>query len=89
MKDAGTTGPQRNERFLLTLRTKRQENFRKNLPFLILSDKLPEGQVYREYPDGRIEVQEVFSVGPNYRSRLIQILQAEAANKLRQEYGLL
>jgi hypothetical protein len=75
--------------YLLTVKKLRSRNFSKNLPFLILSDKLPEGQVYREYPDGRIELQQVLTVGKKFHSRLIQKLESNEADRLRKEYGLL
>lgn len=75
--------------YLLTVKMLRSRNFSKNLPFLILSDKLPEGQVYREYPDGRIELQQVFTVEKKFQSKLIQKLEFHDADRLRKEYGLL
>ncbi|WP_431292492.1 hypothetical protein [Pedobacter sp. P26] len=51
------------EKYLDVLRNLRAKNFSRNLPFLILSNKLPKGQVYKEYNDGRIEIQEVSSAG--------------------------
>jgi hypothetical protein len=77
------------EGYLLTVKNLRLRNFSKNLPFLILSDKLPEGQVYREYPDGRIELQQVFTVGKNFQSKLIHELESSDADRLRREYGFL
>ncbi len=55
----------------------------------MLSDKLPEGQVYREYADGHIEVQEVFTVGSRFQHKLLKVLPAREADKVRSEYGLL
>ncbi|MDB4901405.1 MAG: hypothetical protein JWQ63_686 [Mucilaginibacter sp.] len=78
----------KNERYLFTIKELRKKNFNKNLPFLILSDKLPDGQVYREYPDGRIELQEVFSIGSKYNYNLIRVLSAFEANKVLEENGL-
>ena len=43
----------------------RKRNLNNNLPFLILSGDLPEGQAYREFPDGHIEIQEVIEDGAN------------------------
>lgn len=78
-----------NGKYLNTIKAIRKKNFSRNIPFLILSDKLPEGQVYREYPDGRIEIQEVFSVGTQFHSKLIEVLSPEAAERLRIENELL
>ncbi len=77
------------ESYRLTLKALRARNFSKNLPFLLLSDKLPEGQVYREYADGHIEVQEVFTIGSRFQHKLLKVLPAPEADKLRSEYGLL
>lgn|GEM_PF-820247 len=79
----------KDEKYLATVKNLRLRNFSKNLPFLILSDKLPEGQVYREYPDGRIELQQVFTLGKKFQSRLIQKLGTKDADRIRKEYGLL
>ena len=78
----------RTEKYLRTIKELRDKNFSKNLPFLILSDKLPEGQVYREFPDGRIELQEVFSVGSKFNSKVLQVLTNAEADHIRKEYGL-
>lgn len=66
----------------------RLKNFGKNLPFLILSETLPEGQIYREFSDGRIEIHEVYSEGSDIGSRLISTLTPENAEKVRLENGL-
>lgn len=78
-----------NERYMFTIRELRTRNFSKNLPFLILSDTLPEGQVYREYPDGHIELQEVYSKGSKFLHRLLKVLPVIEADKVRKAYGLL
>ena len=80
---------QQKERYLITVRELRARNFRKNLPFLILSDKLPEGQVYREFPDGRIEIQQVSFSGPNFESTVIHTLAPSDAERVRKEHELL
>lgn len=82
-----TTGGQ--EQYLSTIKKLRAVNFSKNLPFLILSDKLPDGQVYREFADGHIELQEVFSVGSEFRYKVLKTLLASEADKVRKAYGLL
>lgn len=79
----------KDESYRLTLKALRVRNFSRNLPFLMLSDKLPEGQVYREYADGHIEVQEVFTVGSRFQHKLLKVLPAREADKVRSEYGLL
>jgi hypothetical protein len=78
----------KDEKYLITVNNLRSRNFSKNLPFLILSDQLPDGQVYREFPDGRIELQEVFAEGAKFKSKVIQILKAPEADRVRKEYGL-
>jgi len=77
------------EKYFDTVKSLRSRNFSKNLPFLILSDELPDGQVYREFADGRIELQQVFSDGPKFRSKVIQILKAPEADLVRKNHGLL
>ncbi len=80
---------QKDENYLLTLKALRSRNFSRNLPFLLLSDKLPEGQVYREYADGHIEIQEVFTVGARFQHKVLRVLPAPEADKVRNAYGLL
>jgi len=79
----------KDEKYLFTIKGIRSRNFSKNLPFLILSGKLPEGQVYREYRDGRIELQEVFFVGSRFQHKVIKTLPATEADKVRKANGLL
>ena len=76
------------EKYSNTIKELRLKNFRNNLPFLILSDKLPEGQVYREFPDGRIELQEVFAVGSKYNTTVLKTLSTTEADRIRKENGL-
>lgn len=80
---------QQKEQYLVTIRKLRAGNFQKNLPFLILSDKLPEEQVYREFPDGRIEIQQVSFHGPNFESKVIHTLLPSDAERVRKEHELL
>jgi len=76
------------EKYLMTIRNLRANNFRKDLPFLILSESLPEGQVYKEFADGRIEIQEVASAGKNFRTRVIKVITRIQADRIRKSYGL-
>ncbi len=78
----------RDEKYLITVKNLRSRNFSKNLPFLILSEQLPDGQVYREFPDGRMELQEVFAEGAKFKSKVIKVLNAPEADRVRKEYGL-
>jgi hypothetical protein len=78
----------KDEKYLFTIKKLRSRNFSRNLPFLILSDKLPEGQVYREFPDGHIELQQVFSVGSKFEYKVLRTLPASEADKVRIVYGL-
>jgi hypothetical protein len=80
---------QTDENYLLVLKALRTRNFSKNLPFLLLSDKLPEGQVYREFADGHMEIQEVFSVGAHFQHKVLRVLPSPEADKVRSAYGLL
>jgi len=77
------------EQYLQTIKALRSGNFSRNLPFLLLSDKLPEGQVYREYADGRIEIQEVFYIGAHSQHKVLSVLPVREADKVRRAYGLL
>ncbi|WP_221307441.1 hypothetical protein [Rhabdobacter roseus] len=88
MREVVFDGEGQKERYLLTLKELRARNFKRNLPFLILSDKLPEGQVYREFPDGRIELQHVFVSGSKFESKLIQVLVPSDAERVRKEHEL-
>jgi hypothetical protein len=74
--------------YIKTIKEIRANDFANNLPFLILSEKLPEGQVYREFPDGRIELQKVYSKGSEYKFKVLKVLTPEEANKVWEEYGL-
>jgi hypothetical protein len=76
------------EKYINTIKELRLKNFSNNLPFLILSDKLPEGQVYREFPDGHIELQEVFAMGSKYKTTVLKILSTTEADHIRKENGL-
>lgn len=77
------------EQYLLTIKNLRLRNFGNNLPFLLLSENLPKGQVYREYPDGSIEIQEVATVGNKFTTRVVKILKGSQADHIRRTYGLL
>ena len=77
------------EKYINTIKELRLKNFNNGLPFLILSDKLPEGQVYREFPDGHIELQEVSAIGSKYNTRVLKILPSTEADHIRKENGLL
>lgn len=83
-----SNGKDQNQRYTATVRAIRSRNFKRNLPFLILSDKLPDGQVYREFPDGRIEVQQVFATGSQFEVRVLHVLPASDADRVRREYEL-
>lgn len=89
MGDTSNTYHLKGEKYLLTIKQLRARNFSKNLPFLLLSDKLPEGHVYREFPDGHIELQLVFSEGSTFRSKVLRVLNNADADNVRKEYGLL
>jgi hypothetical protein len=78
----------RDQKYLITVKSLRSRNFSRNLPFLILSENLPDGRVYREFPDGRIELQEVSTTGSTYTAKTIQVLKSQEADQVRKEYGL-
>ena len=79
---------EKNAAYLHTILQLRQRNFSRNLPFLIVSEKLPEGQVYREFPDGRIELQQMAPNGPSFNFDVIRELPSAEADKVREAYGL-
>jgi hypothetical protein len=79
----------KHEKYLITIRNLRATNFSKNLPFLILSESLPDGQVYKEYADGRIEIQEVASIGKSFHTRVVKVFKGMQADSIRKTYGLL
>ena len=83
------TVTKKDEKYLITVKGIRSRNFSRNLPFLILSDTLPDGQVYREFPDGHIELQEVFSTGSIFHYKALKTLPESEANTVRKAYGLL
>jgi hypothetical protein len=88
MTDADLDTTVKDEKYLLTVRALRDRNFKNQLPFLILSDQLPDGQVYREFPDGHIELQEVSFSGANFEATLIKTLTSSEADKVRHKNGL-
>jgi hypothetical protein len=77
------------EKYSRTISELRTRNFKNNLPFTILSDELPEGQAFREFADGHIEIQEVFSIGSEFKSKHIKTLTPLEAERVRRENGLL
>jgi hypothetical protein len=76
------------EAYLNTIKELRLKSFNEDRPFLILSESLPDGQVYQEFKDGHIELQEVHSEGSNYSFKALKKLTASEAEKVRKEYGL-
>ncbi|MBS0027716.1 hypothetical protein ACTJJ0_03545 [Chitinophaga sp. 22321] len=75
-----------NKKFAITIDRLRKRNFSNNLPFLILSDKLPEGQAFYEFADGHIEIQEVFTVGAELETKLIRRLSDSEAIVIRENF---
>ncbi|HEY8660160.1 MAG TPA: hypothetical protein VIL78_14095 [Hanamia sp.] len=69
-------------------RALRQRNLNNNLPFLILSEDLPEGQAYREFPDGHIEIQEITEDGADLKSKLVRNLTSAEVVDFRLKNGL-
>jgi hypothetical protein len=66
----------------------RAKKFEQALPFLILSDDLPDGQSYLEYADGRMELQEVYEIGASLKSKRIRVLSKTEAISVRVKNGL-
>lgn len=74
------------KKFATTIERIRKRNFAKNLPFLILSDKLPEGQGFYEYADGHIEIQEVYTKGADIETKFIRNLSETEAEEVRKNF---
>ena len=89
MKDLEAELAVKEKKYLNTIKTLRLRNFSKNLPFLMLSENLPNGQSYLEFPDGKIIVHKVFSQNSTIGTRTIRTLGSIEADKIRKQYGLL
>lgn len=74
------------KKFAATIDRLRKRNFGNNLPFLILSDQLPEGQGFYEFADGRIEIQEVYTIGAEIETKFIRRLTDREANVVREKF---
>jgi hypothetical protein len=74
------------KKFAATIEKLRKRNFSNNLPFLILSNELPEGQGFYEFADGHIEIQEVYTVGADIETRFIRRLTDAEANRIRETH---
>lgn len=66
----------------------RAKKFEQGLPFLILSDELPEGQAYREYANGKMEVQEVYEEDFALKSKIVRLVAETEAARVRLIHGL-
>lgn len=77
---------EQNKKFAATIERLRKRNFSNNLPFLILSDKLPEGQGFYEFADGHIEIQEVFTIGADIETRFVRNLSDMEASRVRENF---
>ena len=66
----------------------RHYKFKQNLPFLILSEELPEGQSYLEYANGRVELQEVYEAGATLKAKQVRVLSKAEAITVRVNHGL-
>jgi hypothetical protein len=88
MTDGDLEMARQKQGYIKTIIEIRANNFANNLPFLILSEKLPEGQVYREFPDGRIELQEISAAGSKYNTLVLKTLSIAEADQVRKENGL-
>jgi len=74
------------KKFAATIEKLRKSNFSNNLPFLILSNELSEGQGFYEFADGHIEIQEVYTVGADIETRFIRRLTDAEANRIRETH---
>ena len=75
------------KKFLQTILDLRKRNFSKGIPFLILSDKLPSGQSYNEFADGRIELVKLVKKNGEYETELVRVLGKKEADLVRKETG--
>lgn len=62
----------------------RERNFSKGLPFLILSDELPDDQAYYEFGDGHVEVQRIVEKNGVDETELVRVLSDEEAKRIRE-----
>lgn len=76
------------KKFAATIERIRNRNFSRNLPFLILSDILPEGQGFYEYADGHIEIQEVYTIGGDIETKFVRTLTEIEAEEVRDAFKL-
>jgi len=74
------------KKFSATIDRLRNRNFSNNLPFLILSDELPDGQGFYEFADGHIEIQEVYTIEADIETRFIRRLTDAEANRVREQF---
>lgn len=75
------------KKFLQTILDLRKRNFSKGIPFLILSDKLPDGQSYNEFADGRIELVKLVKKKGEFETELVRVLERKEADLVRKETG--
>jgi hypothetical protein len=80
------TDLERQKQFFETIKKLRSDNFKKGLPFLMLSPTLPAGQSYLEFQDGHIDIQKVYIRHNNYFSKTVRTLGPIEANELLKEY---
>ena len=59
----------------------RLKNFGKNLPFLMLSENLPDGKSYLEFPNGKIVVHEVFLNGTLIGTKTVRTVSSKMLTK--------
>jgi len=52
----------------------------------MLSENLPEGQSYQEFPDGHVEIRKVYARLDRYFSKTVRTLAEVEANRLLKEY---
>lgn len=89
MKDLKAELAVKEKKYLNTIKTLRLKNFSNNLPFLMLSENLPHGQSYLEFPDGKIIIHKVFLKRSTIGTIAIRTLSSKEADQIRKEYRLL
>jgi hypothetical protein len=76
------------ERLTATYNKLRQTTFEKGQPFLIFSKKLPAGQAYLEYANGKIEIIFTATKDNQLVQTVVRELKTREAYRVRSENGL-
>lgn len=69
------------------IRELREKCFSENVPFLITSEALPDGEAYYEYANGRMEIRKMHSEG-SLKTELVRVLTDDEAGEIKKAYGI-